>query len=214
MRAEDREYVERALAGEPGAFEELVRKYHRLGGAIAFGVLGDFHLAEDVVQESFLKVFRALESLRDPRKFRVWFAGVVRKQAIDVLRQRRSAVVRASSLDAGGASGERGDLSPDAAAVGEGLASDARRTESAAAEGALDRVVRLEERRKILECIAELPEEDRTVVVLKHMEGLSYREIAEVTGATVAAVESRLFRARQTLRRKLSRLLKTDSPGR
>ena len=57
MLAEDREYVERVLAGEPEVFEQLVRKYNRLGGAIAYGVLSDFHLAEDVVQDAFIRAF-------------------------------------------------------------------------------------------------------------------------------------------------------------
>ena len=63
-------------------------------------------------------------------------------------------------------------------------------------------------RSKILEAIQGLPEDDRMVVTLKHMEGLSYAEIADITGTTVSAVESRLFRARQALRRKLERILR------
>ena len=55
--------------------------------------------------------------------------------------------------------------------------------------------------------MASLPREDRLVLVLKHMEGLSYKEIAEILHTTVSAVESRLFRARQALRQKVARLL-------
>ncbi len=58
------------------------------------------------------------------------------------------------------------------------------------------------------EAIRGLPEEDRLVVTLKHMEGLSYKEIAEIMGTTVSSVESRLFRARTTLRKKLDHILK------
>ena len=87
MFYEDTENVERVLAGDVDAFENLVRKYNRLGGAVAYGILGDFQLAEDVVQESFMKVFRRLDQLRDPDRFRPWFCGIVRKQAIDALRK-------------------------------------------------------------------------------------------------------------------------------
>ena len=52
------------------------------------------------------------------------------------------------------------------------------------------------------------PEEDRVVVTLKHMDGLSYKEIADITGSTVGAVESRLFRARQALRKRIEHILK------
>ena len=118
MRAEDRESVERVLSGDGAAFETLVRKYNRLGGAIAFGVLGDFQLAEDAVQDAFVKAFRSLGGLKDPRKFRVWFSGIVRKQAIDVYRQRRTTIQRASSLDVDErTSGESGSETSSCSAV-------------------------------------------------------------------------------------------------
>ena len=78
-----------STAGEPEAFEALVRKYNRVGGAIAYAIVGDFHLAEDVVQESFLRAFRSLSALREPDRFRFWFAELVRSRAIDALRRRR-----------------------------------------------------------------------------------------------------------------------------
>jgi RNA polymerase sigma-70 factor (ECF subfamily) len=181
MFSEDRDYVDRILAGEPDAFESLVRKYNRLGGAIAFGILGDFHLAEDVVQEAFITAFRALSSLREPGKFRFWFAGLVRSKALDALRQRRTrqAVPLEEGLAAGGSFGGQSPVEEEH--------------------------MRDELRQKVLDAIGELPPEDRTVVMLKHMEGLSYKEIAELTGSTVSSVESRLFRARNALRKKLDR---------
>ena len=64
----------------------------------------------------------------------------------------------------------------------------------------------------MLECISGLDENDRIIVSLKHMDGLSYREIAELMETSVSAVESRLFRARRVLRKKLAAVLKLDSP--
>ena len=197
MLAQDREYVERVLSGETEVFERLVSKYNRLGGAIAYGVLRDFQLAEDVVQDAFLKAYRSLGTLRQPERFQVWFSGIVKKRAIDVLRQRRSFSQRALSLD----SGKGSDSDEDAGSM----------DPSDDSEPLAEQFVRAEKRQKILEAIESLSESDRSVVVLKHMEALSYREIATLTGSTVAAVESRLFRARQILRRKLNALLKTDS---
>ena len=206
MLAEDREYVERVLAGEPEVFEQLVRKYNRLGGAIAYGVLSDFHLAEDVVQDAFIRAFEALDSLKEPDRFRAWFAGIVKRRSIDVLRQRKNPRIRAASLEAGGAdAGEGGSL-------GSTVSSDSRRPEQSPDDSQLDAAVHAERRRQVLECISGLDENDRIIVSLKHMDGLSYREIAELMETSVSAVESRLFRARRVLRKKLAAVLKLDSP--
>ena len=206
MLAEDREYVERVLAGEPEVFEQLVRKYNRLGGAIAYGVLSDFHLAEDVVQDAFIRAFEALDSLKEPGRFRAWFAGIVKRRSIDVLRQRKNPRIRAASLEAGGAdAGEGGSL-------GSTVSSDSRRPEQSPDDSQLDAAVHAERRRQVLECISGLDENDRIIVSLKHMDGLSYREIAELMETSVSAVESRLFRARRVLRKKLVAVLKLDSP--
>jgi RNA polymerase sigma-70 factor (ECF subfamily) len=176
MLSDDNECVDRVLGGEPEAFEFLVKKYNRLAGAIAFAILGDFQRAEDVVQESFLKALRSLPTLREPDRFKYWLSGIVRSKAIDVRRERR---LEALEVDL-----------PSPPAEGAG-------------EEPIDAVLREERRSKILEVVGGLPEEDRIVVVLKHMEGLSYKEIAQLTESTESAVESRLVRARQELRKKL-----------
>lgn len=195
MLSSDRDYVEQVLAGDAEAFEHLVRKYNRLGGAIAYGVLGDFQLAEDVLQEAFLKAYRSLGSLRSPDRFRVWFTGIVKKRAIDVLRQRRASS-RTVSLDRAIDAADRQSTLPLA------------RSDSSCP---VEKFLKEEQRQKVLEAVAGLPQEDRLVVVLKHMEGLSYKEIAEIAATSVSAVESRLFRARQVLRQKIAQSLKSDS---
>ena len=206
MLAEDREYVERVLAGEPEVFEQLVRKYNRLGGAIAYGVLSDFHLAEDVVQDAFIRAFEALERLKEPARFRFWFAGIVKRRSIDVLRQRKTPRMRAVSLEAGAADDGEGQ------ALGSTISSDSRRPDQSSDGSQLDAAVHAERRRQVLECISGLDEDDRIVVSLKHMEGMSYKEIAELMELSVSAVESRLFRARKVLRKQLAAVLKLDSP--
>lgn len=188
MVIEDRDDVARAvarvLAGEPECFEALVRRFTRLGGAIAFGILGDYQLAEDVLQEAFFKAFRALSTLKDPGKFKVWFSGIVRSTALDEFRKQQARGLKARP--------------------GGGL----RDSEFEALDSSpLDRQVEEEVRQKVLETIGQLPEDDRLVIVLKYMEGLSYKELAEVLGSTVSAVESRLFRARQVLKSKLMKAI-------
>ncbi len=185
MVNEDRELVQMVLLGDLDAFNQLVRKYNRMAGAIAYGICGDFQAAEDIVQEAFFKAYRGLETLKDPGKFRVWFAGIVRTRAIDHVRQRKSFWSFPSS-----SSGSSTEI------------------EAFTEESPQDLFMREEFRTKILEAIRGLPEEDRLVITLKHMEGLSYKEIAEITCTTVSSVESRLFRARSALRKKLDHILK------
>ena len=190
MIAEDREYIDRVLSGEIAAFDGLVRKYNRMAGAIAFGIVGDFSSADDVVQEALLKAYCDLGKLRDRNKFKVWLAGIVRSRAIDWLRRRKALPAM-----------------PFSQAFPDGDADSAEDPELLAppVEELYDQK---ELRDKVLEAIRNLPEDDRVVVTLKHMEGLSYKEIAELVGTTVSAVESRLFRARQDLRKKLEQILR------
>ncbi|MEE3231355.1 MAG: sigma-70 family RNA polymerase sigma factor, partial [Planctomycetota bacterium] len=186
--------------------EQLVRKYNRLGGAIAYGVLSDFHLAEDVVQDAFIRAFEALAGLKEPARFRFWFAGIVKRRSIDVLRQRKTPRMRAASLEAGTADDGEGQV------LGSTISSDSRRQDQSPDGSQLDAAVHAERRRQVLECISRLDEDDRMVVSLKHMEGMSYKEIAELMELSVSAVESRLFRARKVLRKQLAAALKLDSP--
>lgn len=186
MVKEDRELVEQVLSGEREAFSKLVRKYNRMAGAISYGICGDFNAADDIVQEAFLKAYRGLGALKDPGRFKLWFANIVRTKAIDFVRQRKSFWSIPSN-----SSGAHFEGEPFNSEVAEDL------------------FMREEFRGKILEAIRGLPEEDRLVITLKHMEGLSYKEIAEVTETTESAVESRLFRARGALRKKLDHLLKS-----
>src|SRR5262245_46629443 len=175
MIAEDRDYIDRVLAGEKGAFDGLVRKYNRMAGAIAYGIVGDFAAAEDIVQEAFLKAYRSLDSLRELDKFKLWLAGIVRSRAVDWLRSRKATWAVPFS-----------QAFPDGVEEGNGHGP----RPAASSPPVEERFQEAELREKVLEAIRSLPEEYRMVVSLKHMEGLSYKEIAELTGSTVSAVES------------------------
>ena len=140
-------------------------------------VTGDLNASEDLVQEVFLKVHRALSSLEDPLRFQAWLAGITRRSAIDWLRRRRP-TVSLSQVEESAPNLHRrhGQISPSEELQRQELVAGVRR--------ALER----------------LPQEYREVVVLKHLEGLSYRAIAERLETSVSAIESRLFRARKRLR--------------
>ncbi len=183
LLGDDAALVRRAQAGDRKAFELLVARYTRFAGAVAMGVVGDYHVALDVVQEGFVKVLRGLDRLDDPARFKPWLRNVVRTSALDALRRRR--VVGRTGAPLPGDDEESAPLPAPGPPPEELLA-------------------QAELREQVREEIGALPETQREVVMLKYLDGLSYEEIAGATGLTVATIESRLFRARTTLRRRLA----------
>lgn len=181
----DADLVRGTLSGEFEAFEQLVGRYGKLAGGIAFSVTGDYHGAADVVQEAFIKAHRALESLEDPDRFGPWLRHIVRTSAVDWLRKQRS---RQVSLH-------------DVEVEADRVADSGDATDPAAEAG------RNELREQVMREVAALPEHYREVVVLKYLEGRSYEGISRLTGLTVEAVESRLHRARGRLRKKFRNLV-------
>src|SRR3972149_812169 len=75
--------------GDPKAFQNLVSKYSTLVGSIAYNILGDVHIASDITQETFLKVYRNLRALEDTHKFKGWLCSIVRTTCIDYLRKEK-----------------------------------------------------------------------------------------------------------------------------
>ncbi|MFH1023134.1 MAG: sigma-70 family RNA polymerase sigma factor [Planctomycetota bacterium] len=169
--------VEMALAGDPLAWEGLVRKYGRLVYAQAYAVVWSAPDAEDVVQEAFLKGYASRRSLRDPGNFVSWMLSIARNKALDAVRRRKPVVREADAP--------------------EGAALDDR-------EGAGDAPARplevAELREKIFKALDGLPENHRAVVILRYIEGLDYQAIREMTGLSDGALRGILGRALGTLR--------------
>jgi len=186
--AEDARLIARFCSGETQVFATLVERHMRLAGAVAWSVTGDFHASRDVVQESFLKVYQSLASVKEPEKFKSWLRNVVRTTALDWRRRNKRGV---QSLDAL----ETDELGPEAPQTGP-------------AEQVTDKD---ELRRRVREEIDRLPESHREVVALKYLDGRSYEEIGALTGLSQATIESRLFRARQKLKTKFERILGPDA---
>jgi len=181
----DAELLARAAAGDTAAFEDLVRRHQDRLLGVCQRLLGDREEARDAAQEVFLKVFRKAGSYRPRGKVYTWLYRIAVNHCLNRLRRRK--VVRFLSFGALGEAGggpAGGALPPDPPdpAPDPHAALDARRR-WVATRRAIDR----------------LPEGQRAVLVLAKLEGLSYKEIAEVLGITVGAVESRLFRAMRTL---------------
>lgn len=186
---QDAELVRQTLAGDDGAFKKLMEKYVRIAGSIAYSVVGDFHIAADMVQEAFVKVYRLLSTLENPKTFRSYLANAVRSSALDWVRRQKS-LSRGSPIAFADYAEEEPELED----------------EGPRGTAPLQRVENSEMYNRILDLVAELPETYREVFVLKHIEDVSYTEIADILGISVSAVEARLFRARKMLRDKLARL--------
>ncbi len=173
--------VRAAQAGDAEAFRALYERHVAGVHALARSIVGETEGAEDVTQTTFLRAWKELPRLRDRAAFRVWIRQTARRASVDELRRRGSH--RAASLD-------------QVEEEGEAVASD-----DAAPE---DLVLSTERTERIRRAVDTLPEHQRSVVVLHHLDGLEVREVAEVLGVPFGTVLSRLARAREALHRKLA----------
>lgn len=173
----------RAANGDERAFESLVRRYQRRLHALCWRLLLDVGDAEEVVQEVFLELYRRASSFRPEGRLYTLLYRIATNRCLNRLRRRR--VVRFFSLD-GAASDQDHPLDPPATA-----------------SGPEERMQAVERWRRTRQAIVALPPGQRAVLALIKLEGLSYRETAEVLGISLGAVESRLFRAMRRLERQL-----------
>lgn len=187
----DPELVTRAAAGSEAAYRELLDRYQRPVFSLAFRMVRDRELAEDLAQEAFVRVFNNIDRY-DPRwKFSSWIFKITNNLAIDALRKRQPATI---SLDgsphASSAEGVRAttiDLaSPDA-----NPEEELEATELGA---------------EIERAIGTLRAEYRTAIVLRHVEGRAYEEIAEIMDVPLGTVKTYIHRARSELRTALEHL--------
>jgi RNA polymerase sigma-70 factor (ECF subfamily) len=184
----DQELVRRVQAGDQTAFNLLVLKYQHRVLKLVGRFVNDAAEAEDVAQEAFLKAYRALASFRGDSAFYTWLYRIAINTAKNALvSQRRRPVDFDLDLQ-----------DPDQ------YDRHAKLKESDTPEG----VLLTEEIRAVVEeAMEQLPEDLRTAIVLRELEGLSYEEIAEAMDCPVGTVRSRIFRAREAIDKKLKPLL-------
>jgi RNA polymerase sigma-70 factor (ECF subfamily) len=173
--------IQRCAAGDEGAFAELVAEHQRMVVQLAMNLLGDRDEALDLSQDVFIRVFRTIGQFRGQSALRTWIYRIAVNQARNRhrfwRRRRRSDQV---SLDAHVEA--HGDF-------------------QCGAESGPDRILAQKElATKLQDALDALPFDQRTAIVLREVDGLSYEEIAFSLGVAVGTVKSRLTRARQTLR--------------
>ena len=184
----DSALVERVQSGDKRAFDLLVRKYqHRVIGLISRYV-HNYAECEDVAQESFIRAWRAIGSFRGESAFYTWMYKI----AVNTAKNHLVALGRRPPAD---------DINVDDAVF---LPGSDRMQESATPEREL---MRQEVEQTVFSTVQSLPEELRTAITLREVEGLSYEEIAEKMGCPIGTVRSRIFRAREAIDEKLRPLL-------
>ncbi|MDP2344751.1 MAG: sigma-70 family RNA polymerase sigma factor [Deltaproteobacteria bacterium] len=199
---EDAPLVERARAGDYGAFEALVRKHQRRVFAVAVGIVKNPAEAEEVVQETFLSAFEHLDGFRGESRFSTWIFRVASNHALMKLRKKRPEAV-----------GDLADLEPSMALARErsegtspfdALSLWARRPDEAAAAHEVQAALE--------DALAALPEEERAMLLLRSIDDASHETLAETFGTTIPAVKSRLHRTRLLLRTLLDERLRGKPP--
>jgi len=186
--AADRALVARASGGDDAAFEELVLKYQDRVYGLALRLTRRPEEAEDVTQEAFIKAYRALGDFKGESAFYTWLFRITFNSAHTRLRTlgRRHSREKVVSFGPAG--------------PGEEDAPGRHVTEPASAEPEPVAVLEsADAQERVRQAIDELTPDNRAAITLREVEGLSYDEIADVTGWTRAAVKSRLHRVRQEL---------------
>jgi RNA polymerase sigma-70 factor, ECF subfamily len=188
---EDRELATRAARGHEPAFRELLTRYERPVFSLIFRMVRDRTLAEDLSQEAFIRAFNAIGTYKTGYKFSNWILKIANNHTIDHLRKRKLDTV---SIDG----------SPHARTAEE--ASQSRVIIESRDETPAEYVENRELGSQIENAIGGLREEYRTVIVLRHVDGYAYEEIAEIMELPLGTVKTYLHRARGELRKSLAHL--------
>ncbi len=193
----DRDLVLACQRREPAAFEELVKRHQRTVYALLYQLAPDWTDTSDLSQEVFIRIWRSINNLRNPSSFRSWLTQIVTNLFYDELRRRPRRLPTVSMDD-----------SFDSDDSGEGATRDIPDKSLRPDDIVLNREVS----EVIRESMTRLPEQFRTAIVLREVEGLSYEEIAILTKTEMGTVKSRIARARSKLQEMLKPYLESATP--
>ncbi|ADL55212.1 RNA polymerase sigma factor RpoE [Gallionella capsiferriformans] len=195
-REVDQQLVERVQRGDKHAFDLLVAKYQRKLGRLILRFVRDTGEAEDVTQEAFIKAYRALPGFRGDSAFYTWLYRIGINTAKNYLLANKRRAPTSTPFDA-----EEAESFEDA-----GLLHEISTPENELMSKQVVSVVQA--------ALQQLPEDLRSALTLREIEGLSYEEIAGVMNCPVGTVRSRIFRAREAVAEKLRPLLETSQDNR
>jgi RNA polymerase sigma-70 factor, ECF subfamily len=168
--------VRAAAAEGPDGFSPIFRRYGKPLLVFIFGLIGDRLRAEELTQETFIRAFHRLKTLRDGHHLSSWLFGIARNVVREAIREKYRSVRRASFYESADEGIPDARLRPD------------------------ERVMADELNGRIQAALLTLPEDQRIAFVLKLIMNQSYEEISEITGASIAKLKTDLHRARQKMR--------------
>ncbi len=175
-----RDIIERARCGDDEAFRMIFDRYARPVISFIYDMVNQRELAEELTQETFVRAYRSLRSLRDDTKLSTWLFGIAKNVARESLRQRIKDDARIEIDDERIMEMKDSDLTPD------------------------NRLLSKELNGVIQSALGELDEDKRLVFTLKVFQQRSYEEIAEITGFSIPKLKTDLHRARTEMRRRIS----------
>ncbi len=180
MKNDDVQLIQRVLDGDDTAFSALVKKHQKSVHALAWRKTGDFHVAEEITQDTFLKAYQNLSTLKEPQKFAGWLYVIATNYCKMWLRKK--GLSTQSLEDTSGAELEKATYSGYVIAENERVAVETQRE-------------------VVKKLLAKLQESERTVITLYYLGEMSYEEISEFLGVSVASIKNRLYRARRRLKK-------------
>ena len=179
MKNNDVKLINRILAGDESAFVDLVNKYQKQVHALAWRKIGDFHIAEEITQDTFLKVYQKLSTLKDPNQFAGWLYVIATNQCRAWLRKKR---IETEPLEE----------------------TDVEKIEEAYSQYIVEERANatVETQREVVKkLLAKLKESERTVMTLHYFGEMTTEEISRFLGVSTSAIKLRLHRARQRLKK-------------
>ena len=173
----------KAADGDENSFEVLVRKYERFVSTCVYPITGSADDTADVCQEVFLKVYRSLSSFKGESSFSTWLYRVAKNCAYDFVRKKKGENISLDETDEDG----KGLELPD---------TDEKNSPEQTA-------LKNERKQLLWSAVSRLSEEHREIIVLRDINDYTYEQIAQMTGLEPGTVKSRLFRAREALKKQL-----------
>lgn len=182
--------VERTLAGDSVAFDDLIERHQRKAVAVAYRLVGNMEDALDVCQDAFIRAYRSLGTLQEPGRFGTWLMRIVSNLALNHRRARRPTLRLTTDEDAPG-----------------GVPEQQLADRSSAARPATDMIQTQEATAAITAAIEALPAKQRLALVLFALEEMPQKEVAEIMECSLEMVKWNVFQARKTLRERLADFL-------